>query len=280
MFENLFLSKVNDLFPEIFGWVQFSYHTGAELRFGILSTTGVQQGDPLGPLIFSLVLIDLLNSINIPSDIPLQLWYLDDGTIVGPRKSVASILNQISSQGPSLGLHVNTAKSEVYIYWPTGDNSFPEFPQDISKPKEGITLLGSPLWGEPEFFAQVVQDKIQKVLDLHTIISSMEDAQIELHLLRSCLGCCKITHLLRTGTVPLDLIQDQVILFDQSLRHTLSTILHCSINDQSWAQASLPFRLGGLGIRRALDSASAAYLSSTFHSKILACSSLYIVPNV
>lgn len=26
-----FLSKVNDLFPEIFGWVQFSYHTGAEL---------------------------------------------------------------------------------------------------------------------------------------------------------------------------------------------------------------------------------------------------------
>ena len=45
----------DDEFPELMAWVQWSYHTKGELRFGnhrIVASAGVQQGDPLGPLLF------------------------------------------------------------------------------------------------------------------------------------------------------------------------------------------------------------------------------------
>ena len=50
-----FLSRVYKDFPEISRWVYWCYNQPAELRFGhrrILASTGVQQGDPLGPLQF------------------------------------------------------------------------------------------------------------------------------------------------------------------------------------------------------------------------------------
>ena len=52
-----FLTRIATQFPELFGWVQYCYYQPAELRFGshrILSSTGVQQGDPLrSPPFFS-----------------------------------------------------------------------------------------------------------------------------------------------------------------------------------------------------------------------------------
>ena len=45
---------------------------------------GVQQGDPLGPLLFALslqeVLVELLSLFDEASG---KIWYLDDGTIFG-----------------------------------------------------------------------------------------------------------------------------------------------------------------------------------------------------
>ena len=51
-----FLSRCHSDLPELYAWVKWCYCCSGELRFGphrILSTTGVQQGDPLGPLLFS-----------------------------------------------------------------------------------------------------------------------------------------------------------------------------------------------------------------------------------
>ena len=50
-----FLSRCHSDLPELFAWVQWCYCCAGELHFGphrILSTTGVQQGDPLDPLLF------------------------------------------------------------------------------------------------------------------------------------------------------------------------------------------------------------------------------------
>ena len=47
-----FLDVVERSLPEIFEWVQYCYCNEAELRFRdsrIISSTGDQQGDPLGP---------------------------------------------------------------------------------------------------------------------------------------------------------------------------------------------------------------------------------------
>eukprot|EP00731_Ephydatia_muelleri_P031035 Em0022g549a len=50
----------------------------------ITSECGVQQDDPLGPLLFSLALHKLVSSIDADdgcSDLLLQTWYLDDGSL-------------------------------------------------------------------------------------------------------------------------------------------------------------------------------------------------------
>lgn len=57
--QTVFLDQVAQYFPDIYNWVQWCYCAEAELRFGInqlVATTGVQQGDPLGPLLLSLTL--------------------------------------------------------------------------------------------------------------------------------------------------------------------------------------------------------------------------------
>ena len=68
--------------PDLVPWVQWCGTSAGELRFGshrILSTAGVQQGDPLGLLLFSLVILQLLDDIGPLSGMQLNLWYLDDG---------------------------------------------------------------------------------------------------------------------------------------------------------------------------------------------------------
>lgn len=110
---------------------------------------------------------------------------------------------------------------------------------------------------------------MKKAISLQSTITEMNDAQAELHLLRSCAGFCRVNHLLRT--VPPDLMVDQLHMFDDALRSTLSTILHSSISDLTWLQANLPFRLGGLGIRDTFRSAPAAYTASLRHSKLMVC---------
>ena len=61
----------------------------------------MQQGDPLGPLLFSLVVADLMDDIGPIDKLNFQLWYLDDGTVVGPWLVVASLLDSIQTRGPS-----------------------------------------------------------------------------------------------------------------------------------------------------------------------------------
>lgn len=117
-----------------------------------MSSAGVQQGDPLGPLLFALTLRELLSSFTPSREMKLQLWYLDDGTIVGPRDSVRELFDYIVANGHRHGLMLNPAKCEVF--WPSDDPTFPEFPPAVQRPREGITLLGSPLWGSAQFMAR------------------------------------------------------------------------------------------------------------------------------
>ena len=64
------------------------------------SEQGVQQGDALGPLLFSL-LLNILASIQA---CPMVPWYLDDGVLAGPRSAVFRVLTIIQELRPSLGL--------------------------------------------------------------------------------------------------------------------------------------------------------------------------------
>ena len=83
--------------------------------------SGVQQGDPLGPLFFALVLHKVSAAIDADDDchrFVLQAWYLDDGVLAGPEQAVLRALSIIEDLGPSLGIssfYPNVNSSAIVI---------------------------------------------------------------------------------------------------------------------------------------------------------------------
>lgn len=57
----------------------------------------VQQGDPLGPLLFALTLHPQVKIIAYQWKLYLHAWYLDDGTIIGDTLEVAKALSIIET---------------------------------------------------------------------------------------------------------------------------------------------------------------------------------------
>ena len=127
--------------------------------------------------------------------------------------------------------------------------------------------MGSPIWGTKSFFDSSCGKRIDKVLNCQNHLQDLQDPQVELHLLRSCLGICKVNHLLRL--VPCDRFSLQLSRFDCGLRSCLERISHSSLSDMAWSQATLPIRLGGLGIREACRSHSAAFVGSYNATRVL-----------
>ena len=92
----------------------------SNLYFGddrILSEEGIQQGDPLGPLLFSLGIRDVMKSC----ESELSVWYLDDGSLLGTPDEVINDLDKILDAADSLGLQINPKKCEVFF---TNDKIF------------------------------------------------------------------------------------------------------------------------------------------------------------
>jgi len=84
------LKMVRDKLPSLFPWVYFCYSIAAPLFVEseiIHATTGVQQGDPLGPLLFALVLQPHLLHIKESFNVTLGA-YLDDVTVCGSQESI------------------------------------------------------------------------------------------------------------------------------------------------------------------------------------------------
>ena len=149
--------------------------------------------------------------------------------------------------------------------------------QIVHVPNHGVELLGSPI-GSREFVTDFLERRIQKVAEVHSILEEMDDAQIELALLRGCLGFGKVVHLLRTCP-PSDILQ-ALHRFDLRLRARVAGILRTPFLEADvWKQASLPIRLGGLGITRTLPLASPAYLGSCALTHGLVSSILRRNPN-
>ncbi|GJT95934.1 putative reverse transcriptase domain-containing protein [Tanacetum coccineum] len=116
------LHEVRLRYPAISRWVKFYYSNTARLYYGdhtLWSCQRVQQGDPLGPLLFSLVLHPLICKIRDSFSLSLHAWYLEDGTIIGDTVVVGKVLELIMEDRPGCGLHLNVDKTEVF--WPKED---------------------------------------------------------------------------------------------------------------------------------------------------------------
>ena len=154
------LSECSTHFPELLPWASWCYsqhpilwHPLGRLR----SEQGVQQGDPLGPLFFSLVLnilVSKITSSGVCADLSYHAWYLDDGVLAGPRSAVLRALTIIQDQGPSLGLIINIPKCEIFSR--SDISSFPPAMKGSNCPN--MVILGIPI-GDQAFCSTFISGK-------------------------------------------------------------------------------------------------------------------------
>jgi len=76
------LHTFQEVLPELYPFILTCYNSPSDLCFGeflISSAEGVQQGDPLGPLLFCVAAQKMANLMKSQ----LNLWYMDDGSLGG-----------------------------------------------------------------------------------------------------------------------------------------------------------------------------------------------------
>jgi len=78
--------------PSMTPWVRQTFQPAPMLvwREMIWSTRGVQQGDPLGPFLFSAGIQAALEAL--PPGFTMHSWYLDDGVFMGSVVEVEGVL--------------------------------------------------------------------------------------------------------------------------------------------------------------------------------------------
>ena len=243
--------------PDLYPLVHCCYSSCTHLFYEevtLLSREGVQQGDPLGPLLFCLAIHPLIEKLR--SD--LRIFYLDDGLIGGHAFDVSNDISLIQEEASHLGLCLNLKKSELIAINPLESQVLLSAPDLIPVLPNHASFLGAPI-GSLESIDSAISSKCDalKIMGDRLPHFRRHDSLV---LLRNAFSIPKIQYLLRTSPC---YRSHKLAEFDLLLRSITSTILNINLSDDNvWLQASLPIWSGGIGVRSAVHLAPSAFLAS------------------
>ena len=282
-FENAFntisrdavLTAVTEHFPHLARWVHWCYRQPSHLlfgAFGVQSAAGVQQGDPLGPLLFACVLQSLGRELKA-GPLDLAVFYLDDGVIAGTPAAVGQALRHVQQRAAEVGLRLNLRKCEaVAVGATTADSLTAHLPREIlfgasgeGRVARNFELLGAAV-GDDDYTAAHTHARCQAAVPLLDAISGLEDPQVGLRLLRACAGHARLVHGMRCTPPKAQL--SALEEFDALVQGCFSSLTGLRLTAEQVRQTQR-----GLALRSAARDAPAAYLASLGGS-ILACADL------
>jgi hypothetical protein len=251
------IDAVIHLLPQLERLVRCAYGAESTLLFGehsIASACGVQQGDPLGPLLFSLA----IRGISHDGVAEFAVWYLDDATVGGPASQVAAEACRIKGAAAGIGLQLNESKCEAVSSDPAfADAVRAVLPGCSAVHPDDCVLLGAAIGAKA--VATSLTRRTSSLIAVSERLATI-DRHDALTLLRISLGHPRAVYELRAGASFRD--PRALDAYDASLRHTCEKALNISLDDRAWRQCSLPPRLGGIGIRAPSSLALPAFLSS------------------
>ena len=196
------LEAVKAYIPELLPFVHSAYSAPSILLWNevlIPSSEGIQQGDPLGPLLFSLTIRELKSSLVSE----FKVYFLDDGTMGGDLDDVTADLKRINEEGQALSLIFNVSKSELISH----DQSklgtmFSTFHDLVFVDPKDATLLGSPLG--PNSMIDCLHSQINQLRLVGERLCHLETHDA-INILHHSLSIPKLLHILRTSPVFLHL---------------------------------------------------------------------------
>ena len=274
------LTRTAFTFPGIARWVTWCYQHPSALRFGaaaIQSAGGVQQGDPLGPLLFATAIHTLTQELRA-GPLDLALFYLDDGIAAGDVAAVGAALAHIRTRGSELGLTLNFSKCEVVgVGGVQPDDLTDHFPAELlqhangsSRLQRNFKFLGAAI-GDDGFVQAHTQGRVDAVRPLLEALSALGDAQVGVRLLRTCASFGRVLHSMRCNPPHYQLTAIQQ--FDSVVQVAFSSITGFHLTAQQYEQAARSLSLTGLGLRSSAVDCPAAYLASVGGTAI-ACEEL------
>ena len=221
----------------------------------LTSEQGVQQGDPLGPLFFAVTWQDVVAAL--PPDLQMNVWYLDDGHLVGDLNTLAYAIGAINEKASHIGVKLNIHKCRL---WGPGHlnpelvgdhydmlRAIPRIPWTGGS---GLRVLGYPVEhpSTTTFRASELKAIVHRLEEACHVMSNVGDPHIEHILLRFCLDACRVMHFLRAIDAPS--LKVPVAEASRVVRRAWDDVLgQTAVSDEQWTQCTLPLRMAGLGIK-------------------------------
>ena len=196
-----FLAETRDSFPGLACWVDWCYGAASVLRFGkhiIPSSQGIQQGDPLGPLLFSTAFSQPFGKLpSVRLSFAFRTWMMP------------SLQGRLTPLQPPFEFSKPKLRPPAWCWslpsvsvLVAGDASTVDlstFPASFSvKRKAAFELLGSPVGDTEHCNAVTLTERVGKAAACLEALGALDDPQVSLMLLRHCSSFTKLVHSMRT----------------------------------------------------------------------------------